>query len=41
MTFDILTLSNHNQNKDESAKFDFDINYIIELSTIEKFVMHP
>ena len=36
-----MTLSNHSRNKDKSAKFDFDINFIIESSTVEKFVMHP
>ena len=29
------------RNKDKSAKLDFDVNFITELSTVEKFVMHP
>ena len=36
-----MTLSNRSQNKEKSAKFDCDVNFIIEPSTIEKFVMHP
>ena len=35
-----MTLSNHTQNENKSVKFDFDVNFIIEPSTIEKFVMH-
>ena len=35
------TLSNYSRNEDKSAKFDLDINFITEPSTIEKFVMHP
>ena len=34
-----MTFSNHSQNEDKSAKFDFDINFIIELSAVKKFVM--
>ena len=36
-----MTLSNGSQNEDKSAKFDFDINFIIETSTMETFVIHP
>ena len=36
----IMTLSNCSWNEDKSAKFDFDINFIIEPSIIEKFVMY-
>ena len=35
-----MILSNFSRNEDKSVKFDFDVNFIIELSTIEKFVMH-
>ena len=35
-----MTLLNLTRKEDKSAKFDFDINFIIELSTIEKIVMH-
>ena len=35
-----MTLSNLSGNEDKSAKFDFDINFIIELSTIGEFVMY-
>ena len=36
-----MTLSNHRRNEDKSTNFDFDINFIIEPLSIEKFVMHP
>ena len=45
MIFDLLThlqpFQNRSRNEDKSAKFDFDINFIIEPSTVEKFIMHP
>ena len=28
------------ETKDKSAKFDFDVKFIMEPSTVEKFVMH-
>ena len=36
-----MTLLNRSRNKDKSAKIDFDVNFIIEASTVEKFVIHP
>ena len=45
MIFDLLTYLRPFQiaaeNKDKSAKFDFDVNFIIELSIVEKFVIRP
>ena len=44
MIFDLLTHLQPFQitaEIDKSAKFDFDVNFIIEPSTIEKFVIHP
>ena len=35
-----MTLSNRSQNEDKSVKFDIDVNFIIEPSTVEKFIMH-
>ena len=42
MIFDqFTTLSNSTWNEDKSANFDFNVNFTIELSTIEKFAMYP
>ena len=35
-----MTLSNQTANEDKSEKFDFDVNFTIELSTTNIFEMH-
>ena len=42
MIFDLLThLWPFQIAAEIKTKFDFDVNFIIELLTVEKFVMHP